>query len=101
MKGFRGHCVTDGPFANLSVPWAGTITVNHCLSRSFLEGQELKHWTDLWNDTLMEDVMDAPTFEEFRQKLEEGPHLSLAHLVHGDFSVGTAPVGSSHPRYLS
>ena len=93
MNDFRGLCITNGSFADLSVPWAGTFTVEHCLLRSFFKSVELKKWTDTYEDIVLSTVIDATTFEEFRQRLEDQPGLSLPHILYGNFSVGSAPIG--------
>ena len=85
--------MTDGPFTNLSVAWVGTIVVEHCLSRAFLQGIELEEWTDQWKEDAMNNISSATSFETFRQQIEDKPHLALPHILHGDFSVGTAPIG--------
>ncbi|KAF2237624.1 putative tyrosinase [Viridothelium virens] len=89
--GFRGNCVTDGPFAWLEVLFIGDISVPHCLSRGFLEGDELNKWTSQWQPSVIDGVLSTQTYANFSLRLEDGPHLSLPHIIHGDYSVGSAP----------
>ena len=92
-KGFRGGCVTEGPFARLEILHIGDISVPHCLSRGFLTGDELEKWTRRWKPAALDDVLSSQSYADFSLSLENGPHLSLPHIVHGDFSVGSAPAG--------
>ncbi|KAL9119187.1 MAG: hypothetical protein Q9187_004258 [Circinaria calcarea] len=89
--GFRGFCVTDGPFARLEAPFIGPMEVPHCLSRSFLSGENLTEYAQRIRPTALEKVLGASTYEEFNLALETGPHLSIPFSIHGDFSVPTAP----------
>ena len=89
-----GHCVRDGPFANLSLPFFNSDDHNHCLSRGF---------RNLYNGTLgqlsgwdmrpasMEKILNLPDFDAFYLALERGPHNAIPNGIGGDFVKFTAP----------
>ncbi|KAI4163567.1 MAG: hypothetical protein LQ342_002839 [Letrouitia transgressa] len=89
--GFRGYCVTDGPFANFQLLFIGPMEVPHCLSREFLSGEELTHWSSKIRPENIAELFERKRYKDFVLALEEGPHLTLPHFLHGDFSVPTAP----------
>ncbi len=91
--GFRGFCVTDGPFARLELLFIGPMDLPHCLSRGFLDGANLTRYAQRIRPEALEELLRVPSYEEFSQALESGPHLSLPFSIHGDFSVPTAPQG--------
>ena len=91
--GFRGFCVTDGPFANLELLFIGPMDVPHCLSRDFLRGENLTTYAQRIRPQALEELLRLPSYEAFNEAVETGPHLSLPFSIHGDFSVPTAPQG--------
>lgn len=93
VSGFRGFCVTDGPFARLQVLFIGRMEAPHCLSRSFLSGENLTVYAERIRPAALEKLLKASSYEEFNLALETGPHLSLPFSIHGDFSVPTTPQG--------
>ena len=92
-SGFRGFCVTDGPFARFEIPFIGTMVMPHCLSRDFLSGERLTEYSQRLRPSALEEVLQVSNYEKFNDVLETGPHLSLPHIIRGDFSVPTAPQG--------
>ncbi len=93
--GFRGFCVTDGAFSRLELPFVGPMHIPHCLTRSFPSAGNLTEYAQRIRPEAMQEVFNASTYDEFSSCLEEGPHLAIPYTIHGDFSVPTAPQGTS------
>ncbi|TVY16268.1 Tyrosinase ustQ [Lachnellula arida] len=88
----KGHCVTDGPFANLTVQYFSVKREPHCLSRGFLHGEILDHrFGDRVRPQLIESLLEEPDYDAFNSRLEAGPHDAVPRGVNGDFSRATAP----------
>ncbi|KAF4615860.1 hypothetical protein G7Y89_g15255 [Cudoniella acicularis] len=88
----KGHCVTDGPFANLTVAYFSNKNESHCLSRGFVQGELLdERFGAKVRPEALEAILQQPDYESFNSRLENGPHDSLPHSVRGDFSRETAP----------
>ncbi|CAD6580422.1 MAG: hypothetical protein ASARMPREDX12_009559 [Alectoria sarmentosa] len=90
-SGFRGSCVTDGPFARLEVLFAGPIKAPHCLTRNFANSENLTKHAQPIRPAALAEVLRAPRYEEFNTALESGPHLSMPLSINGDFSAVSAP----------
>ena len=91
----HGNCVTDGPFANFQVPWVNRKVRPHCLSRGFLEGENLTHYGEWFQPSAVNSLMEKENYEEFFLGVEDGPHIAVPRSVRGDFAVLTAPSGES------
>jgi tyrosinase len=90
----HGHCVTDGPFANLTVRYFSAEEKPHCLSRGFLHGELLnERFGARVRPDALEAILDEPDYSVFNLKLEEGPHDAVPFGVRGDFSRETASNG--------
>lgn len=90
----KGHCVTDGPFANLTVAYFSAEKAPHCLSRGFLHGEILdKRFGARVRPEALETILEEPDYEAFNLRLEAGPHDAVPRGVNGDFSRETAPNG--------
>lgn len=88
---FKAHCVTEGPFANLEVPYLDKVYRPHCLLRGFDEDhEELRR--ELHPGRLMELLL-SPDYSGINLGLEHGPHNAIPRSINGDFSVFTAPYG--------
>lgn len=93
MKGVRGFCVDTGPMANYSIPFFETMDLHHCLSREFLPpGEKLQKWSAEWDPARLDAIVEQDSFEGFSKEIEEGPHLSLSFMLHGDASTRGAPL---------
>ena len=91
IVGFRGFCVTDGPFAGLMLPFVGPMSVPHCLSRGFLRDDQQEEYSRKLKPTAIEELLEILSYQTFNEALETGAHSSLPHIIHGDFSASTAP----------
>ncbi|KAI9703544.1 MAG: hypothetical protein M1820_005848 [Bogoriella megaspora] len=87
----RGHCVSDGPFADLQVPWYGPLYQPHCLSRGFTHGRRLQKNGLFVRPEAIESLMRISKYEQFFLDLEEGAHLAIPKTIQGDFALFTAP----------
>lgn len=86
-----GHCVTDGPFSDLALPFFGPDDYLHCLSRGFNDGQvDGKLRGDRIQPAKIEEMLRQPNFESFFSKLEHG-HGQIPNGIRGDFYRFTAP----------
>ncbi|KAJ4288910.1 hypothetical protein N0V90_011251 [Kalmusia sp. IMI 367209] len=87
-----GHCVTDGPFANMQALYFGVENITHCFSRGFVTNETKKHEiaAQVRPDNLRR-VLESETFERFFAMLEYGPHNAIPKTIRGDFFRVTAP----------
>jgi hypothetical protein len=99
-ESIHGHCVTDGPFANLEVLYVEQYPYPHCLSREFAKGEALRNFSRAIEPAALHALMRIGTYEDFNLAVEDGPHLSIPRFVHGDFSTITAPAGKSFLLHL-
>jgi tyrosinase len=89
-----GHCVTDGPFAGLQLPFYDGDDHIHCLSRGFKFDQKILHGHipgEGVRPSTVEKILSLPDFESFFFALENGPHNAIPTGIHGDFMGFTAP----------
>ena len=89
----NAHCVTDGPFANLNIPYIEDIYYPHCLSRGFETKYNLSIQGEFLRPEYIEKLLANDDYEEFNLGMEHGPHIAIPKSVNGDFSVHTAPFG--------
>jgi tyrosinase len=89
----KGYCLVDGPFKDFTIPYLDDKYYPHCLSRGFLEGEELKNQSKMLRPDMIEDLLSLHEYESFNLGLEHGPHLAIPHSIRGDFSLLTAPSG--------
>ena len=89
----EGHCVTSGPFSNLSIPYLDAEFRPHCLSRGFVQGLELAEQGTCFNPDALEGLLALDDYEAFNIGLEDGPHIAIPRSIRGDFSLFTAPSG--------
>lgn len=86
-----GHCVTNGPFANSTIPYLDDEYHPHCLSRGFESGPELRGNGSWFSPSALERLLHMEDYESFNLGLEHGPHIAIPRSVRGDFSLLTAP----------
>lgn len=90
----NGHCVTDGPFADLQLPFYDGDDHVHCLSRGFVFNEKILHGRtpgEGVRPSAIEKILSLPDFESFFLALENGPHNDIPTGIQGDFSSFTAP----------
>ena len=92
-----GHCLTEGPFANLELLHYGSTnrTHRHCLSRGFLPHEEAQRYAALNSPEYIERILRVVDYEEFFSELEFNSHNAIPGFVRGDFYDVTAPNGES------
>lgn len=90
-----GHCVTDGPFANLSISYFDDTKRKHthCLSRGFLSPEEARRFAPLSSPKFVERTLALSEYDEFFMKLEFDAHNAIPTFIRGDFYAVTAPNG--------
>lgn len=92
-KILHGHCVTDGPFANLQVGYLKSQWHPHCLTRGFASGPELANLSSWIRPSAIEGLLADDDYETFNLGLERAAHLAIPRSVRGDFLLFTAPAG--------
>lgn len=88
-----GHCVTDGPFANLQALYFGNQNKTHCLSRGFTDLESAKNRIFYLTADALEATLMEPYYTGFYSRLENGAHNSIPMIIRGDFYKVTAPYG--------
>lgn len=87
-----GDCVTDGPFADLVLPFYNSDDHDHCLSRAFSDGQTRGHLPgDQVRPAALDTILLQPDYQSFLSKLEAGPHNQIPNGIGSDFLRFTAP----------
>ncbi|KAI9711766.1 MAG: hypothetical protein M1820_001911 [Bogoriella megaspora] len=87
----KGHCVVDGPFANLTVLYLDEKDRPHCLSRGFNSGEDLMRYGSMLRPSEVEGLLDDPEYKSFNLRLEDSAHIAVPRSIRGDFSMLTAP----------
>jgi tyrosinase len=80
------HCVQDGYFLDISPQYPS----QHCLRRNFTAGMNGFNYTA---DIISELIQNANTYEEFRSRLESGPHKSVHNGIGGEMPTDASPNG--------
>ncbi|RFU31128.1 hypothetical protein B7463_g5224, partial [Scytalidium lignicola] len=86
-----GTCVTEGPFAGLTLSFAGQETKRHCLSRGFQDEGLRGYSGEGVSPAALEEVLSKNDYVSFFSALEEGPHDTIPNMIRGDFWLLTAP----------
>ncbi|KDN64771.1 hypothetical protein CSUB01_08546 [Colletotrichum sublineola] len=84
----EGHCVTDGPFADLRPLYYESQTQPHCLSRGFTDfpGKNV-------NPEAVEKCLGQKNYDAFFLAVEKGPHDMAPDGIRGEFYSFAAPSG--------
>ncbi|KAK2041382.1 Di-copper centre-containing protein [Colletotrichum somersetense] len=82
----EGHCVTDGPFADLQPLYYGPDIKPHCLSRGFTDfpGRNA-------SPEIVQNSLGEKDYETFLVAVETGPHNMAPNGLRGEFYHFTAP----------
>ncbi|KAE9573107.1 hypothetical protein CGMCC3_g10851 [Colletotrichum fructicola] len=82
----EGHCVTEGPFADLQPLFYGPHVRPHCLSRGFTDfpGRNA-------SPAVVQTILEEKDYESFFLGVENGPHNVAPNGIRGDFYSFTAP----------
>ncbi|KAK6077579.1 metallopeptidase [Seiridium cupressi] len=97
IDGIRNNpCVTDGPLANLHLPYYGKEHPN-CIWRA-LPTPENAHQPnqevlsiDQMSPSMVETLLAQETYDGFLAQLQTGPRISIPNGIAGDFIEFTAP----------
>ena len=93
VKSVHGYCVTDGPFERLQVYYVENIPYQHCLSRGFVNSN-IEEWGRKISPPSLDELMrSTDDYSTFNLAMEYGPHRTLPKIIHGDFSISSAPAG--------
>lgn len=96
----EGHCVQDGPFADLRPIIYNHTYVTHCLSRGFNDSKRNVTGQisgEQYRPEAMGEILRIARYEEFGKRVEERLHNGLHQGVGGDFRAMTAANGSFPP----
>lgn len=96
INGFGGNgsvsdgCVAGGPLWNVLLNYTGDGYAPHCLTRTLTEtlafyGSE--------SDTVRDIVNNARQYEEFRERVERGPHRHIHSGINGDMLTSSSTNG--------
>ena len=91
----EGKCVASGPFSDIEPMFYDGEVKPHCLSRGFLNDEEMKEIGELIRPESINDLMGEDKFDDFAGELEKRAHNFLTHSVRGDLSSFTGPNGST------
>ncbi|KAJ3960443.1 hypothetical protein N0V92_002920 [Colletotrichum tropicale] len=88
-------CVTDGAFANFTVPYFDTTPRAHCLNRGFNDGLGVdngKFQGKAYSPARISEITETSgNFSQFATALENGPHGAIHNSVGGDLIPSTSP----------
>ncbi|KAF2855807.1 Di-copper centre-containing protein [Plenodomus tracheiphilus IPT5] len=87
----RGSCVTDGPFANMTLHYLGLKEQEHCFSRGFASEDLLHNLTSWLRPQIIEKLLLMPRYEDFNGYLEHHTHLAIPGIIQGDLVTFTSP----------
>lgn len=90
----KGHCVVNGPFANMTLFYYDTTEREHCFARGFLQGEEKERITSKLRPELLQETIDQEDYMSFNNKLELGAHAAIPAFIRGDSYSFTAPNGT-------
>ena len=90
----HGHCVEEGPFTGLMVPYLDSIYHPHCLSRGFESGQRLESLSSRLSPDAIDSMLELRDYGSFNLGLEHGAHIAIPRSIRGDFALLTAPYGT-------
>ena len=95
------HFVTDGPFERLKVLYYGRESQPHCPSRGFDVTESTRQDTaKKLQPEALENILNAPSYAAFRDRLESDTHDAIPLTIRGDFYHVTAPNGEHfEPRF--
>ncbi|KAL8831722.1 MAG: hypothetical protein Q9191_000693 [Dirinaria sp. TL-2023a] len=87
----EGHCIVDGPFAMLDIPYLDETWTPHCLSRGFESGESLVSLSQMIRPQALETLFRQSDYEKFNLGLENGAHIAVPRSIRGDSALFTAP----------
>ena len=83
----QGHCIENGPFTELEVPYFDMIYHPHCLSRGFQSGQGLKNLSSKLSPEALDNILESRDYDTFNLGLEHGAHLAVPRSIRGYFAL--------------
>ncbi|KAF7864306.1 uncharacterized protein EAF02_010274 [Botrytis sinoallii] len=88
----EGRCVTDGPFANMTLFYYEDSEQEHCLSRGFRHGSEKNQFvTSRLHPSSLQKAFNSPDYRGFNLALEDGAHRAIPAFLQGEFGSFTSP----------
>jgi len=88
----EGRCVTDGPFANMTIFYYEYGEQEHCLSRGFRSGVDKDRFvTSRLHPDLLQETFDHADYRTFNLALEDGAHRAIPAFIQGEFGSFTSP----------
>ena len=88
-------CVIDGPFEHWQPKFYGTDEKQHCLSRSWNDGSENvgDMFSTQYTPKAVKKIQAIKHYDDYRQKLERGPHGAIHSAIGGDMIPNSSPNG--------
>ncbi|KAK8118267.1 uncharacterized protein PG998_006548 [Apiospora kogelbergensis] len=89
----RKKCLVDGPLRGFEVAYTMQGLDPHCLARNWNSGVAFPGdmLADAYTPDVVADVAAQARYQDFRYKLEGGPHGAIHSAVGGDMSPATSP----------
>ncbi|EMT74076.1 Tyrosinase [Fusarium odoratissimum] len=86
-------CLDDVPFKDLVPAYLTTNYDPHCLARGWNDGSEQvgDMLSDAYTKEAVAKVQEIKGYDEYRQKLEGGPHGAIHSAIGGDMIPNTSP----------
>ncbi|KAJ4027870.1 hypothetical protein NW752_000116 [Fusarium irregulare] len=86
-------CVIDGPFEHWQPKFYGTDEKQHCLSRSWNDGSENvgDMFSTQYTPKAVKKIQAIKHYDDYRQKLERGPHGAIHSAIGGDMIPNSSP----------
>ena len=97
-----GRCVTDGPFANMTLYYYASGEQEHCLSCGFRSGVEKDRLiTSRLLPTVLQETFDLQDYRSFSLALEDGAHRAIYAFLQGEFGGFTSPNSMSGQEFFT
>ncbi|CAF9916149.1 MAG: hypothetical protein ALECFALPRED_010534 [Alectoria fallacina] len=95
----QGHCIENGPFTELEVPYFDMIYHPHCLSRGFQSGQGLKNLSSKLSPEALDNILESRDYDTFNLGLEHGAHLAVPRSLFKKDAVADVKEDITSPDY--
>jgi tyrosinase len=99
ITGFGGNgsvsdgCVQGGPLQNILLNYTEDGYNPHCLNRNLTETNSFYGGE---SETIRDIINNAKTYEEFRKRLEKGPHKRIHMGIDGEMKTAFSTNGEIH-----
>jgi tyrosinase len=94
-KGYDMPCVVDRPFDHWQPKYHITKENRHCLARQWNDGSENigDMFSSQYAPEAVKKIQAIQRYDEYRQRLESGPHGAIHSAIGGDMIPNSSPNG--------